>query len=155
MQEDIVFRNQRNDGFVIVVSSVWNQFLRHRQTLANDSEAGGILLGARRGRHIEITFATTPKREDKRTRTDFHRISPFHQRFARRAWQRFDRKLDYVGEWHTHPVQNPSPSSIDVAEWAKILRTRKTELVFIIIGISGIWAGISVSNVVIGLPEVC
>jgi integrative and conjugative element protein (TIGR02256 family) len=153
VQEDIVFRNQRNDGFVIVVSSVLNQISRYRQTLANDQEAGGILLGARRGRHIEITFATTPKRGDKRGRTDFHRISPFHQSFARRAWKRFDRKLDYIGEWHTHPEHNPSPSHIDIAEWRKLLRKRKTELVFMILGISGLWLGVSSANIVVALPE--
>lgn len=148
MQQDLVFRHPTNDGFIIVNSSVLRQINRHRQTAGYLHEAGGILMGLRRGRHIEVTFATTPKREDRRTRTAFHRLSLFHQRFAIRAWHRFDRTLDYVGEWHTHPEQNPSPSPIDRAEWAKLMRRSKGELVFMILGISGLWPGLSSRGVV-------
>lgn len=148
MQQDLVFRNSVNDAFIIVTSAVLRQMNRHRQIGLRDHEGGGILLGARRGRHIDITFATTPKRGDKRSRTSFHRFSRFHQTFAIHAWQRLSRKLDYVGEWHTHPECNPYPSPIDRAEWAKLMRSNKSELVFIILGISGIWMGLSNGGVV-------
>jgi len=118
-------------------------------------EAGGILMGLRRGRHIEITFATTPKREDRRTRTAFHRLSLFHHWFAIRAWHRFGRKLDYVGEWHTHPEHDPSPSPVDRAEWAKLMRSNRSDFVFMILGISGLWLGLSNRGVVKQLPTHC
>lgn len=148
-----MFSNPLNDGFIIVTAAVLNQVSRHRQIVAKDHEAGGILLGARRGRHIDITFATTPKRGDKRSRTDFHRLSPFHQSFALRAWRRLGCKLDYVGEWHTHPERNPSPSPIDRAEWGKLMRSRRAELVFMIVGNSGVWLGLSNGGVVKALAE--
>ena len=138
-----MFRNPLNDGFIIVTSAVLRQVNRHRQIALEDHEAGGILLGARRGRHIDITLATTPKRGDRRSRVGFHRLSLFHQSFAIRAWRRLGCKLDYVGEWHTHPEHNPSPSPIDRAEWAKLMRSRRRDLVFMILGISGVWLGLS------------
>jgi hypothetical protein len=39
---------------------------------------------------------------------------------------------------------------IDVAEWAKLIRDSKRELLFIIVGISGVWIGMSMR----GRPEV-
>jgi integrative and conjugative element protein (TIGR02256 family) len=55
-----------------------------------------------------------------------------------------------VGEWHTHPEHRPRPSMIDEGEWRKLIRSSKRELLFIILGISGIWVGISAR----GRPEV-
>lgn len=144
LQQDLVFRNPRHDGFIIVNASVMRQIGKHRQIGGYHREAGGILMGLRRGHHLEVTIATTPKREDKRTRIGFERISPFHQSFAIRAWRRLGQKLDYVGEWHTHPEYRPRPSGIDEAEWAKLIRANKRELLFIIVGISDIWVGMSV-----------
>lgn len=148
MQEDLVFPTPLNDGFIIVTSAVLRQVNRHRQGTLEKHEAGGILLGARRGRHIDITLATTPKHGDRRSRASFHRLSQFHQSFAIRAWRRLGRKLDYVGEWHTHPEHNPSPSHIDRAEWAKLIRSHRRDLVFMILGISGVWLGLSSHGVV-------
>lgn len=141
VQQDLVLRHPRGHGFIIVNASVMRQIGRHRQTARYQPEAGGILMGLRRGRHIEVTMATTPKRADRRTRTAFDRASPFHQEFAVRAWRRFGCKLDYVGEWHTHPEHQPRPSMIDEAEWAKLIRRGKRDLLFIIVGISGMWIG--------------
>lgn len=143
MQRDLVLRHPHSQGFIIVNASVMRQIGRHRQTARHHPEAGGILMGLRRGRHIEVTIVTTPKRTDKRTRTGFDRASPFHREFAVRAWRRFGRKLDYLGEWHTHPEHRPRPSMIDEAEWAKLIRGGKRELLFIIVGISGMWIGMS------------
>jgi integrative and conjugative element protein (TIGR02256 family) len=148
VQEDLVFQNPLDDGFIIVTSSVLRQINQYRQIAVPDVEAGGILLGARRGRHIDITFATTPKLGDRRSRVSFHRFSSFHQSFAVRAWRRFGRRLDYVGEWHTHLERNPSPSPIDRMEWAKLMRSRKSDLVFMILGVSGVWLGVSHHGVV-------
>lgn len=138
-----MFRNPLNEGFIIVQGSVLRRMDRYRQTAGHHHEAGGILMGLRRGRHLEVTTATTPKQDDKRTRIAFERVSAFHQRFAVRAWQRFSRTLDYVGEWHTHPEHRPRPSMVDVDEWKKLVRSSKRELVFVIVGISGLWVGMS------------
>lgn len=143
MQQDLVLRNPCNEGFIVVNASVVRRIKQYRQLAGHHREAGGILLGHRRGRHIEVTLATTPKRDDKRARMAFERLSLFHQSFAIRAWRRFGRTLDYVGEWHTHPEHRPRPSTIDRTEWEKLLRASNRELLFMIVGISEMWVGIS------------
>jgi integrative and conjugative element protein (TIGR02256 family) len=142
MSGDLTFTNPINDGFVLIDAPVVRQICRHRQNGAMASEAGGILLGSRRGRHIEVTMATSPKQSDKQGRTAFHRLSDYHQVYAIRAWRRLGKTVDYVGEWHTHPESTPSPSGVDKSEWSKLTRTRANELLFLIVGIEGIWAGV-------------
>jgi hypothetical protein len=41
--------------------------------------------------------------------------------------------VTYLGEWHSHPERNPSPSTIGHADWSKQLRKQKRNLVFIIV----------------------
>ena len=51
-----------------------------------------------------------------------------------------------IGNWHTHPVSNPTPSLIDLSTWKKELSECKSSFgfqVYIICGIDGfkIWIG--------------
>ena len=94
-------------------------FASHMQRKLSDSEAGGVLLGQRRGRHLEVTYATSPFPTDSRKRTAFIREPDGHQEEASRRWQLSKGRVGYVGEWHTHPERQPTPSSIDVAQWHK------------------------------------
>lgn len=58
--------------------------------------------------------------------------------------------MDYLGEWHTHPEINPSPSGMDISEWTKITSRQPRPMVFMILGISGeIWLGISINKVLL------
>jgi integrative and conjugative element protein (TIGR02256 family) len=88
-------------------------------------------------------MATTPKKADRQNRIAFERISAFHQKFAVRAWRRLGRTVDYLGEWHTHPESLPRPSGIDRSEWSRLTRLRTNELLFLILGMDGIWLGIA------------
>jgi integrative and conjugative element protein (TIGR02256 family) len=142
MPGDLVFKNPLNDGYVLINSSVVRCLQRNRQLGVRTLEAGGILLGLRRGRHLDVTMATTPKRTDKRARTSFQRFSTYHQRHAARAWRRLGKVVDYVGEWHTHPEPTPSPSGLDILEWAKLTKTRVNELLFLIVGTESFWIGV-------------
>lgn len=42
--------------------------------------------------------------------------------------------MDYLGEWHTHPEDSPSPSTIDTDGWQRICSKRKTPMLFVIVG---------------------
>jgi integrative and conjugative element protein (TIGR02256 family) len=147
MQRELIFCDDVNDSFVIFTSAVTRRLNRFRQTGVQRNEGGGVLLGSRRGRHIAVSLITTPKLGDKAGRFGFSRNSTFHRRFAVRAWLRFGRKLDYVGEWHTHPERYPQPSALDRAEWAKLARRARAPMIFLILGISSVWAGISENGV--------
>jgi proteasome lid subunit RPN8/RPN11 len=38
--------------------------------------------------------------------------------------------VDWIGEWHSHPGFSLSPSSIDTRNWHRVVRQRKTEMIF-------------------------
>ena len=115
-----------------------------RQCGINTPEAGGILLGYRRDPHLHVVAATTPQPGDHRSRFHFHRADPKHQRVATNRWHASDMTVDYLGEWHTHPEEYPSPSVLDYSEWRKICARRSHPMLFIILGWSGqMWLGVS------------
>jgi integrative and conjugative element protein (TIGR02256 family) len=107
-------------------------------------EAGGILLGYRREGHIHIVKATIPQFDDRRMRFRFHRRDRNHQKVATLQWTLSGNTMDYVGEWHTHPEIEPTPSPLDMSEWQKICDIRQASMVFLIVGwIGALWLGVS------------
>ena len=107
-----------------------------------EREAGGILIGAYRGEHLEVTGCTEPMPMDTRRRSLFDRKDPGHQRAAMAAWSSSLRTETYVGEWHTHPEARPSPSSTDLATWASIMNKTRFPILFLIGGSQMIWKGV-------------
>ncbi len=93
---------------------------RYRQRFFWQTEAGGILLGRRRGNHIEVVQAIEPTQSDRRSIFQFQRETCGHAQAATHAWAQTGGTTDYVGEWHTHPQREPIPSSIDREEWHKL-----------------------------------
>lgn len=102
-------------------------------------EAGGIFIGSHRGRHMEITACTTPLPRDVRRPTLFDRKDPGHHAAALTAWHASGGTDTYVGEWHTHPVDDPVPSALDLRTWRSILVRITDPAVFMIVGRRSIW----------------
>lgn len=100
-------------------------------------EVGGILLGSYRGRHLHIVDMTGPQADDRGSRTRFHRTPKGHQAYARSLWQRSKGHVTHIGEWHSHPEPQPSPSLIDRASWLKTRQEQRRALAFVIVGIRG------------------
>lgn len=107
------------------------------------SERGGILLGLRRGSHVEVNEATLPTRWDRGSMFTFRRSAAGHQAVALRRWRTSQHTVDWVGEWHSHPERLPSPSSIDLRSWRDITRHRAAPMIFVILGYEGLWVGLS------------
>lgn len=107
-----------------------------------EAEAGGIFLGNYRGPHIEITDITEPFAKDVRAKNRFDRKDPGHQLAAKSAWENSMQTTTFTGEWHTHPEDVPTPSSIDLNTWKGIISKSKAPLAFIILGWSHNWYGI-------------
>jgi integrative and conjugative element protein (TIGR02256 family) len=105
------------------------------QLRPDDLEAGGILIGKRRGQHLEITVASPPQADDKRSRCKFVRSPTGHQEIADERWVASEGEENYLGEWHTHPEVNATPSELDLREWKKLARKNEEPLVFIIAGL--------------------
>lgn len=139
----ILLRRPDDDGFVLVEERVLQTFARHRQLHWNAPESGGILLGYRRGRHLHVTQATVPLDNDRASRTLFFRSADQHQRTALARWRESGGTMDYLGEWHTHPELDPSPSTIDTRGWERILNAREEPMLFVIAGTQNIlWIGL-------------
>lgn len=146
-----------NTGIIMVISSEAQQiFLKYSQNENHKTEAGGILIGRRKGAHFEIVAATEPTQHDIRTRTRFVRSEKIHSDIAKAAWVISRGQISYIGEWHTHPQTIPSPSSVDIEEWNKLSKECKSAdgYSMIIVGINGLWCGIAKNtNQVISMIE--
>lgn len=129
-------------AWILIEDEALEVVARHRQIAGEASEAGGILLGYRRGNHIQVTQATSPQPGDKRSRFSFDRIDRAHALFAGRRWKHSNGRCDYLGEWHTHPEQVPTPSGIDNREWRKLYQSSARPLIFWIEGTEARWIGL-------------
>ncbi|WP_434136935.1 Mov34/MPN/PAD-1 family protein (plasmid) [Pseudomonas luteola] len=112
-------------NLIYIHPEVLDVFKRHIQVDPADLEGGGLLLGYVRGSHLEITEATIPTRFDRRFRTFFERMKDLHEHIAQKRWTDSNGLVRYIGEWHTHPQDHPSPSGLDLTEWRKLAVKRK------------------------------
>lgn len=115
--------NPSDQQFVYFSPDVLDVFDRHIQS-DSGTEAGGILLGYVRGKHLEVFEASEPTSEDRRLRYFFERMIHGHKSLADRRWRESNGLVRYIGEWHTHPQETPSPSSTDIHEWQVLARGR-------------------------------
>lgn len=90
-------------------------------------ESGGILLGTVHDHGMLITHATVPSRFDQRQPMFFSREARGHRAVAHRLWRASGGTTRYLGDWHTHPEDVPSPSGIDLREWRKLAVARNDE----------------------------
>ena len=100
-------------------------FARYVQCEASAPEAGGLLLGTVHGEHLIVEQATPPTLWDTRLRTFFHRSALGHAKVALERWRATHGTVRYLGEWHTHPEDYPTPSGLDRSEWARLAAARK------------------------------
>jgi integrative and conjugative element protein (TIGR02256 family) len=137
-----------HDRYVLVDPSVRTRLELFLNADTDRCEAGGLLLGLRRGLHLEILDLTLPGRGDRRYPMRFERRCRSHQASATAAWRRSEGFIDYLGEWHTHLETDPTPSSIDRSSLRQRSRAHRGEpLAELIIG----WRSIAASLVVDGV----
>ncbi|MFD1840343.1 Mov34/MPN/PAD-1 family protein [Paracidovorax cattleyae] len=101
-----------------------------------DCEAGGLLLGSVHGAHLLIEQATVPTAWDKRFRHLFERMPFGHETIALAHWTASQGTVRYLGEWHTHPEDQPHPSDLDRSEWNRLSAQRrdKRPMLAVIVG---------------------
>ncbi len=109
-------------------------------------EAGGILLGRMFLDYADVIvdIVTVPGRGDAFGRFHFVRARQPTQTAIDRAWEVSGGVQIYLGEWHTHPEDRPSPSHKDLFNWNRIAKTGRFEqnaLFFVIAGrqITRVW----------------
>ena len=140
--------NRRSSGAVKLSARASEVFHRYVQRRPGDTEAGGIMLGRLilNSDDIVIDEATEPQVEDRRSRFFFWRSNKPAQRRVQQAWSESEGTQVYLGEWHTHPEDIPSPSAVDIDNWKTILRKSRYEQGFLFFAIVGrrairIWEG--------------
>lgn len=148
MRQSMIWNNPiSSQGKILIEDDVLNYILGHKQDIGGLPEAGGILLGYRRGSHMHVTSATSPQPGDRQSRFRFRRCDPAHQGLALQQWKASGNMVDYLGEWHTHPVSDPTPSSLDFAEWKKIYGRKNRNMLFLIAGSdNSLWLGVGMSK---------
>ena len=130
------------DGLLLVEPQLLQRLSAFRQLAESAPEAGGILMGYRRGPHLHVVEATVPTTQDVRRRFSFFRHGAHHQQVALRRWRETDETLDYMGEWHTHPEDHPHPSGIDLRHWRDIAVRSPRPMLFLILGRRSNWCGV-------------
>jgi len=97
-------------------------------------ETGGFLLGMRRGPYLEITGATFQGPQDVATTHSFERRDGAHAKEVETAWSAEEHLITMVGDWHSHPSGDASPSGTDRQAWRKLSETARADFVGIILG---------------------
>lgn len=124
------------------------KLLACRQLEEAAAEAGGVLLG----RYIldtddvVVDDITRPCADDVRDRFSFKRSAPAHQAAIDDAWTSTAGRIHYLGEWHTHPQPDPTPSRTDIRDWKRRLRKDRFDADFLLFVIAGlelisVWEG--------------
>lgn len=140
------------DSHVVIMSEVVQRLNSYRQMHYASTEAGGILIGERRGQHIVITHISEPGPTDIRSRNQVERKGGHHQEKVDKLFQQSNGFLVYLGEWHTHPEDFPQPSYTDIKSWLTGLKANKP-MVMLIVGRKGVWVGKKNGNDIKNLKE--
>lgn len=140
------------DFSIIINKNVLEEIKKYRQLNLNDMESGGMLIGSitKDEKMLVINEMTFPLKEDIQNRYKFVR-STKHNQLLREKWLKSEKTLMYLGEWHTHPQDNPEYSSQDYKNWKMLMRDSITFIDYLIFIIAGrktykIWIGSRRSN---------
>lgn len=82
-------------------------------------ETGGILLGTDRGQEVVIRQAGGPGPKARRESNRFLRDLTHAQQLAELAWK--EDQSQWIGEWHTHPSGDLTPSNYDLKAYSRHL----------------------------------
>ena len=106
-------------------------------------EAGGILIGHYlEDNNYSITDVSSPSELDKSSRFNFTRSKKNAQKIINKIFKDSKGKKIYLGEWHTHPEDYPTPSSLDKKSILEQIRGNilNSETIFmLIIGRKGLY----------------
>lgn len=134
-------------GQVLYISEqVLDHFLSFRQKALSDKEAGGQLFARQSKNDLYLELATGPRPTDKRSRASY---VPDMKESQREINEQHERDLHFIGNWHTHPENKPSPSGIDIDTMKQCFDTAKQQalrgFILIIVGRDDFPDGLHVS----------
>lgn len=130
----LLFSCRQVEWELLIEPDVLRHFAKHRQVGPRAPEVGGQLFATFEKLRVRVTQATGPRDADQRSRFSFF---PNRGRENSEIKEQFAGGLHYVGDWHTHPERQPSPSSVDLDSMADCFRNSTHSLshfVMIIVG---------------------
>lgn len=134
----LVFADSRNNKLKIGPNALsgMNDFV---QNGPQKREAGGVLLGRFLigNNDVIVDHITVPMVGDKRSRFGFFRSKHAHQKRISEAWASSQGTCNYLGEWHTHPEDDPFPSAHDLTSWKSKLNHDRFDSEFLFFIIAG------------------
>jgi integrative and conjugative element protein (TIGR02256 family) len=109
-------------------------------------ETGGVLLGVSDSENVWVDAILGPGPRAKHTVTGFEPDSEYHVEQIAGAYERANRRISYLGDWHTHPKVSPAISRKDrrtLRAIAKDASARQPKPVMLIFGYGDPWKGIA------------
>jgi len=97
-------------------------------------EAGGLLFAKINLPNVIVKEATVPHELDNRSRYGFSPCKLIQHEIIQ---NRFSLGLHFIGEWHTHPEEFPTPSSLDIFSMSDSFVKSKHELNYFVLVIVG------------------
>lgn len=103
-------------------------------------ETGGVLLGWRTGADVVVSHLVGPGPGAQHEPTAFHPDSDWQAARIAELYEQSGRRLEYLGDWHTHPGGRPWPSRRDertLRHIAASVEARCPDPVMVILGSAG------------------
>lgn len=110
---------------------------KHIQRKLYDPESGGIILGKIVSNNIQVDRLSVPTELDKCSRLNFERHRLSAQIIINYEYANSYGQVSYLGEWHTHPEDHPSPSGTDIKMIKQQFTQNKINTDFLILLIQG------------------
>lgn len=143
---EIAFVCAEQDRIALILDKVVLQLQGFAQNDHGSHESGGVMVGERRGSHFVVNSISVPQCTDVRGRFKFIRNIAGHDRFLETAFKKSKGTSNYLGEWHTHPEDQPKPSPQDIRSWKRNALRIKQDTLAIIQGRKGIYAALILRN---------
>jgi integrative and conjugative element protein (TIGR02256 family) len=151
------YKLSESDQVIVLSDSVLDLFSAYRQK-GDQPEAGGMLFVRFEFPDIIVEEASPPGKGDKRWRTLFIPCRKIQRRYIK---QKYEEGLHFIGEWHTHPQNTPTPSSLDLRSMEDSFVKSQHELnrfIMIVVGNSQeelkLWVGVHNSTGYLQLHEI-
>ncbi|WP_176527971.1 Mov34/MPN/PAD-1 family protein [Bacillus sp. AFS077874] len=132
---DLIYKNSVK--YVVFTKQVTEMLNSYKQLRSEQHESGGILLGKVYKDVIVVDKISAPSKEDKSGRFHFERNVEKAQEIIKNEWKDSNGERIYLGEWHTHPENMPSPSSDDKKLIKNMLKDSIMEIDFLLMLIIG------------------
>lgn len=137
-----------NGGAVEISAPALAALTQVRQVDDGAPEGGGVLLGRLivNTEDVVVDEITLPGPKDVRARYWFKRSRTSAQPRVVAAWRESTGTRIYLGDWHSHPEDHPTPSCVDRRDWNRVLQRAVYEQDFLLFAIVGrrsiaIWEG--------------